>query len=163
MIFTDFSIFPRLSLIFAPSTSQVTLTNSFACSFTYLSTSRMLSPPINNATANIATIRVVKNRKSIERFFLRFRSVFFIKLFFSHRVVLLWLMHLVYHNYDGVSRENEIARGAMKSSRCSDEIFSLRLQMKLNPSSYPDEVGFHHEVISSHDSGIYPVRKDGFS
>ena len=29
--------------------------------------------------------------------------------------------------------------------------------------SYPDEVGFHHEVISSHDRGIYPVRKDGFS
>ena len=27
----------------------------------------------------------------------------------------------------------------------------------------PDEVGFHHEVISSHVSGIYPVRKDGFS
>jgi len=51
----------------------------------------------------------------------------------------------------------------MKSSHGSDEIFSLRLQMKLNPSSYPDEVGFHHEVISSHDSGIYPVRKDGFS
>ena len=37
------------------------------------------------------------------------------------------------------------------------------LQMKLNPSSYPDEVGFHHEVISSHDRGIYPARKDGFS
>ena len=35
------------------------------------------------------------------------------------------------------------------------------LQMKLNPSSYPDEVGFHHEVISSHDRGIYPVCKDG--
>ena len=30
------------------------------------------------------------------------------------------------------------------------------LQMKLNPSSYPDEVGFHHEMISSHDRGIYP-------
>ncbi len=26
----------------------------------------------------------------------------------------------------------------------------------------PDEVGFHHEVISSHDSGIYSV-EDGFS
>ncbi len=51
----------------------------------------------------------------------------------------------------------------MKSERGSDEIFSLRLQMKLNPSSYPDEVGFHHEVISPHDGGIYPVRKDGFS
>jgi len=31
-------------------------------------------------------------------------------------------------------------------------------QMKLNPSLSPDEVGFHHEVISSHESGIYPVR-----
>ena len=51
---------------------------------------------------------------------------------------------------------NEIAQGAMKSSRCSDEIFGVPPQMKLNPSSYPDEVGFHHEVISSHDSGIYP-------
>ena len=36
-------------------------------------------------------------------------------------------------------------------------------QMKLNPSLSPDEVGFHHEVISSHESGIYSVRKDGFS
>ena len=51
----------------------------------------------------------------------------------------------------------------MKSSLRSDEIFGVPPQMKLNPSSYPDEVGFHHEVISSHDSGIYPVRKDGFS
>ena len=51
----------------------------------------------------------------------------------------------------------------MKSSHGSDEIFGVPPQMKLNPSSYPDEVGFHHEVISSHDSGIYPVRKDGFS
>ena len=58
---------------------------------------------------------------------------------------------------------NEIARCAMKSSRGSDEIFGVPPQMKLNPSFYPDEVGFHHEVISSHDSGIYPVRKDGFS
>ena len=43
----------------------------------------------------------------------------------------------------------------MKSSHGSDEIFGVPPQMKLNPSSYPDEVGFHHEVISSHDSGIY--------
>ena len=35
-------------------------------------------------------------------------------------------------------------------------------QMKLNPSLSPDEVGFHHEVISSHESGISPVSKDGF-
>ena len=30
----------------------------------------------------------------------------------------------------------------------ADEIKSVPL---------PDEVGFHHEVISSHESGIYPV------
>ena len=41
----------------------------------------------------------------------------------------------------------------MKSAD-ADEIKSIPL---------PDEVGFHHEVISSHESGIYPVRKDGFS
>ena len=27
----------------------------------------------------------------------------------------------------------------------------------------PNEVGFHHKVISSHVSGIYSVCKDGFS
>ena len=55
------------------------------------------------------------------------------------------------------SRERDEIRAS------SDEIFGMPPQMKLNPSSYPDEVGFHHEVISSHDRGIYPVRKDGFS
>ncbi len=51
-----------------------------------------------------------------------------------------------------------------------DEIFGVPPQMKLNPSPYPDEVGFHHEVISPHDSGIYPGPQqlatptaDGFS
>ena len=34
----------------------------------------------------------------------------------------------------------------MKSSLRSDEIFGVPPQMKLNPSSYPDEVGFHYEV-----------------
>jgi hypothetical protein len=68
---------------------------------------------------------------------------------------------LLYHSFRRFSRPegegfNEIARGAMKSSLRSDEIFGMPPQMKLNPSSYPDEVGFHHEVISSHDSGIYP-------
>ena len=77
-------------------------------------------------------------------------------------------MSLLYHSFWCFSRPegegfNEIARGAMKSSLRSDEIFGMLPQMKLNPSSYPDEVGFHHKVISSHDSGIYPVRKDGFS
>ena len=51
----------------------------------------------------------------------------------------------------------------MKSSPCSDEIFGVPPQMNLNPSFSPREAGFHHEVISSHVSGIYPVRKDGFS
>ena len=53
-------------------------------------------------------------------------------------------------------------------SRKRDEIramlgWNLLTQMKLNPSLSPDEVGFHHEVISSHWGGIYPVCKDGFS
>jgi len=42
----------------------------------------------------------------------------------------------------------------MKSKRCLDEIKSVLS---------PDEVGFHHEVISSIIRWIYPVRKDGFS
>ena len=49
----------------------------------------------------------------------------------------------------------------MKSSLRSDEIFGMPPQMKLNPSSYPDEVGFHHEVISSTKDGFIPsVRTD---
>ena len=55
---------------------------------------------------------------------------------------------------------NEIAQSAMKSSLRSDEI-CFADEIKSVP--LPDEVGFHHEVISSHESGIYPVRKDGFS
>ena len=51
----------------------------------------------------------------------------------------------------------------MKSEQGSDEIFGVPPQMKLNPSYYPNEVGFLHEVISSRDSGIYSVCKDGFS
>ena len=43
----------------------------------------------------------------------------------------------------------------MKSSACGFRWNEIR-------PYYPDEVGFHHEVISSHNSGIYPVRKDGF-
>ena len=62
-----------------------------------------------------------------------------------------------------MGRINEIVLRTMKSERGSDEIFGVPPQMKLNPSSSPDEVGFHHEVISSHDSGIYSVCKDGFS
>jgi len=55
---------------------------------------------------------------------------------------------------------NEIAQGAMKSERCSNEIcFADEIKSVLSP----DEVGFQHEVISSHASGIYPVCKDGFS
>jgi hypothetical protein len=38
----------------------------------------------------------------------------------------------------------------MKSSLRSDEIFSLRLQMKLNPPRLsPREAGFHRAAISS--------------
>jgi len=48
----------------------------------------------------------------------------------------------------------------MKSSLCSDEIcFADEIKSVLSP----DEVGFHHKVISSHYGGIYAVRKDGFS
>ena len=48
----------------------------------------------------------------------------------------------------------------MKSERCSDKIcFAHEIKSVLSS----DEVGFHHEVISSHVSRIYPVRKDGFS
>jgi len=42
---------------------------------------------------------------------------------------------------------SEIAQGAMKSSLSSDEIcFADEIKSVLSP----DEVGFHHEVISSH-------------
>ena len=44
----------------------------------------------------------------------------------------------------------------MKSSLRSDEIFSLRLQMKLNPSFSPREAGFHREAISSTAGGFIP-------
>jgi len=55
---------------------------------------------------------------------------------------------------------NEIVLSTMKSDQSSDEIcFADEIKSVL----YSDEVGFHHEVISSHESGIYPVRKDGFS
>ena len=55
---------------------------------------------------------------------------------------------------------NEIVLCAMKSEQARMKSAS---QMKLNPSLSPDEVGFHHVVISSHWGGIYPVHKDGFS
>ena len=55
---------------------------------------------------------------------------------------------------------NEIAQRAMKSEQARMKSAS---QMKLNPPFSPDEVGFHHGVISSHRSGIYSGRKDGFS
>ena len=44
----------------------------------------------------------------------------------------------------------------MKSSLRSDEICGVPPQMKLNPSLSPDEVGFHHEVISSTAGGFIP-------
>ena len=50
----------------------------------------------------------------------------------------------------------------MKSSLCSDEIFGFASD-EIKSVPLPDEVGFHHGVISSHESAIYSVRKDGFS
>ena len=47
----------------------------------------------------------------------------------------------------------------MKSSLCSDEIFGVAPQMKSNPSLSPDEVGFHHEVISSTAGGFIPSER----
>ena len=45
-----------------------------------------------------------------------------------------------------------------------DEIFGVPPQMKLNPSSIScRKADFIALAISSHASGIYPVRKDGFS
>ena len=49
----------------------------------------------------------------------------------------------------------------MKSSLRSDEIFSLRLQMKLNPPHpSPREAGFHREAISSTEGGFLPPQAD---
>ena len=48
----------------------------------------------------------------------------------------------------------------MKSSHGSDEIFGVPPQMKLNPSSYPDEVGFHRVAISSTAGGFLPQKAD---
>ena len=48
----------------------------------------------------------------------------------------------------------------VKSSRGSDEIFSLRLQMKLNPPPHPREAGFHREAISPTEGGFLPPQAD---
>ena len=48
---------------------------------------------------------------------------------------------------------NEIVLCTMKSSQTRMKSAS---QMKLNPSLSPDEVGFHHEVISSTAGGFIP-------
>ena len=42
----------------------------------------------------------------------------------------------------------------------SDEIFSLRLQMKLNPPHNPAIAGFHREAISSTEGGFLPTKAD---
>ena len=52
----------------------------------------------------------------------------------------------------------------MKSLFCKDEICLRRwnpndVWMKLNPSSSPDKVGFHHEVISSTMDGFIPSER----
>ena len=49
----------------------------------------------------------------------------------------------------------------MKSSRCSDEIVRFAHD-EIKSVLQPDEVGFHHEVISF-TKWIYHVCKDGFS
>jgi len=55
---------------------------------------------------------------------------------------------------------DEIVQGTMKSSLCSDEIcFADDIISVLLPT----KSDFITQVISSHGSGIYPVRKDGFS
>ena len=49
----------------------------------------------------------------------------------------------------------------MKSSLYSDEIFTLRLQMKSNPPlTNPALAGFHREAISSIAGGFIPQKAD---
>ena len=49
----------------------------------------------------------------------------------------------------------------MKSSLCSDEIFGVPPQMKLNPPRpSPREAGFHREAISSTKGGFLPPAAD---
>ena len=55
---------------------------------------------------------------------------------------------------------NEIVRCTMKSSRCSDEIFSLRLQMKLNPPYLSPRSGISSRSDFIHDSGFIPTKAD---
>ena len=56
---------------------------------------------------------------------------------------------------------NEIVLRTMKSSLCSDEIFGVPPQMKLNPPhSSPREAGFHREAISSTKGGFLPPAAD---
>ena len=50
----------------------------------------------------------------------------------------------------------------MKSGQSPDEIVRFARD-EIKSVLQPDEVGFHHEVISSTLAWIYPVRKDGFS
>jgi len=60
------------------------------------------------------------------------------------------------------SNVNEIVRCTMKSSLSSDEIFSLRLQMKLNPPplTLRSKISSRSDFI--HDSGFIPSEV-GFS
>ena len=51
----------------------------------------------------------------------------------------------------------------MKSSRCSDEIFGVPTQMKLNPPYFSPRSGISSRSDFIHRRWIYPVRKDGFS
>ena len=74
-------------------------------------------------------------------------------------------MSILYHTLANKSRRkpcifNEIVRCTMKSSRCSDEIFGLRLQMKLNPPplTLRSKISSRSDFI--HDSGFIPAKAD---
>ena len=57
-------------------------------------------------------------------------------------------------------KRNEIVLRTMKSERGSDEIFSLRLQMKLNPPplTLRSKISSRSDFI--HDSGFIPLKAD---
>ena len=68
---------------------------------------------------------------------------------------MLSLFRIFYH------KVNEIVLRTMKSSLCSDEIFGVPPQMKLNPPRpSPREAGFHREAISSTKGGFLPPAAD---
>ena len=67
------------------------------------------------------------------------------------------------YHYITKSKNSQWNRGVatMKSSLCSDEIFGVPPQMKLNPPRpSPREAGFHREAISSTKGGFLPPAAD---